>query len=131
VSAAPGEEVIVEGAPADAFFVLVSGEVEVLAAGERYASPQVVRRLEAPAYLGEIGLIEQIPRTATVRALTEAQLWRIEGDEFLAALSASSPSRLLVQGMAGRLATTHPSRSITLVEPTEPTEPAATVSAAE
>jgi MFS family permease len=120
VTAAPGEVIIAEGSPADAFFVLHSGVVEILAAGERYATPQVIRTLEAPAYVGEIGLIEQIPRTATVRAVGDCQLWRIDGDEFLAALSESSPSRLLIQGLAGRLATTHPSRSSSLTEVAEP-----------
>ena len=120
VTAASGEVIIAEGDPADAFYVLHSGVVEVLAAGERYATPHVIRTLDAPAYVGEIGLIQHIPRTATVRAVGDCQLWRIEGNEFLEALSESSPSQLLLQGMAGRLATTHPSRAASLAATEEP-----------
>jgi CRP-like cAMP-binding protein len=122
-----GTIIVAEGDDADALYVLASGEVEVLAAGEIGTEPQHIRFMQAPSYFGEIGLIEQIPRTATVRAVGECGLWRIDGDTFLAALSESTPSQLLVQGMAGRLARTHPSRTTTLAAASvaEPVTPGA------
>jgi hypothetical protein len=115
-TAEPGSAIVTEGEPADALYVLASGRVEVAAHGELQAEPRHIRFMGAPTYFGEIGVIEKIPRTATVRAVEECELWRIDGDLFLNALNEGSPSRLLIQGMAGRLATTHPSRSPSLLE---------------
>jgi predicted MFS family arabinose efflux permease len=115
VSIAPDQVIVAEGEDADALYILVSGEVDVVAAGEQGA-PHRIRSLEAPSYFGEIGLIERIPRTATVRSIGTVVVWRIDGDVFLNALNEASPSRLLIQGVAGRLAVTHPSRAASLVE---------------
>lgn len=114
---APGTVVITEGDEADALYVLVSGQVEILAQGELRTDQKHIRFMEAPAYFGEIGLIQQSARTATVRAVGECELWRIDGATFLAALNEGSPSQLLVQGMAGRLAATHPSQRVALAQP--------------
>jgi hypothetical protein len=116
----PDQVVVAEGDAADALYVLVSGEAEVQAAGEVQAAPRHIRSLQAPAYFGEIGLIEHIPRTATVRSVGSCTLWRIDGDVFLNALNEASPSRLLIQGLAGRLATTHPSRIASLADVVDP-----------
>lgn len=113
---AAGTTIITEGEEADALYVLAAGRVEVSAEGEAHSGRQHIRFMEAPSYFGEIGLIKQIPRTATVVAAEECTLWRIEGQEFLAALNEGSPSQLLLQGMSGRLARTHPSQSVAAVE---------------
>jgi predicted MFS family arabinose efflux permease len=124
-TAEPGSAIVTEGDPADALYVLASGQVEVLAHGELQAEPRHIRFMDAPTYFGEIGVIEKIPRTATVRAVGSCELWRIDGELFLAALNEGSPSQLLIQGMAGRLAATHPSRRPSLLEqPPAPDAPA-------
>jgi CRP-like cAMP-binding protein len=64
-------------------------------------------------YFGEIGLIEQIPRTATVTPTTETVLLRIDGRAFLEALTQSAPSPALLDGASLRLRRTHPSRGLT------------------
>lgn len=107
--------VVTEGDPADALYVLMSGQVEVLAEGELHEGLRHIRYMDAPCYFGEIGLIQRIPRTATVRSTAESVMLRIDGDLFLNALTESSPSRLLMQGLAGRLAATHPSRAADFV----------------
>lgn len=81
-----GEVVIQEGEPALALFVIPSGEVSVSArtpAGE----PRFITAIRGPAYFGEIGLLEGIPRTATVETTEPTRLWRIDGAEFLDALN--------------------------------------------
>lgn len=108
VESTVGQHIVTEGAPADAIYVLLDGEVEVRARGEAKRTRRL-RTMTAPSYFGEIGVIEHIPRTATVRTLTPARLLRIDGDEFLAALTEASPSAALVDGLSGRLARTHPS----------------------
>jgi CRP-like cAMP-binding protein len=61
-------------------------------------------------YFGEIGLLEKMPRTATVRAETDSSLYRIQGEIFLDAVSQSSIiSGVLFGGVVGKLARTHPS----------------------
>jgi CRP-like cAMP-binding protein len=65
--------------------------------------------MEAGSYFGEIGVLERIPRTATVTALDECELYRIEGDAFLDALATSSATPSLLAGARTRLARTHPS----------------------
>jgi CRP-like cAMP-binding protein len=109
----PGTAIVTEGEPADALYVLLDGEVEVKARGEAKRRRRI-RTLTAPTYFGEIGVFEHIPRTATVLTLTPARFLRIDGEDFLAALSESSVSGALVDGMSGRLARTHPTYRLVL-----------------
>ncbi|MGH2851692.1 MAG: MFS transporter, partial [Solirubrobacteraceae bacterium] len=82
----PATAIVEEGAPADALYVLVEGEVAVTARGEAGGPVHHIRTMPAPAYFGEIGVLEQIPRTATVTAVGECRCERIEGAALLAAL---------------------------------------------
>jgi CRP-like cAMP-binding protein/predicted MFS family arabinose efflux permease len=107
-----GTSIVREGDPADALYVLVDGEVEVTAHGEA-GEEQTIRRMSAPCYFGEIGVLERIPRTATVTALTDARLLRIQGTALLDALTTAPPSSSLMENARSRLALTHPSRDLT------------------
>jgi MFS family permease len=108
VTVPAGTAVIREGDPADALYVLVSGRVEVSARGEG-AAEEFIRTMEAGSYFGEIGLLERIPRTATVTAAEDCTLWRIEGQEFLDALTSAPAAASFIEGARMRLARTHPS----------------------
>jgi CRP-like cAMP-binding protein len=112
VTVAPGEAVVTEGEPADAFFVVISGAMSVTARAGR-AAPVALRELEPGDYFGEIGLIEGIARTATVTAAEPSQVLRIAGDEFIAALTESSPSAALLEGASMRLRHSHPTLTLT------------------
>jgi MFS family permease len=108
---APGDAVVQEGDPATDFYIVESGTLEVLSAGERGDHPALVNRLGAGDYFGEIGLLERVPRTATVRALTDCHLYRISGEGFLASVTqAPVISGALLAGVITGLARTHPSR---------------------
>jgi CRP-like cAMP-binding protein len=101
-----------EGAEADDFFVLTDGEVEVLAAGEA----GVVRSLGVltpPSYFGEIGLLEHRPRTATVTTVTPCSIYRINGADFVEAMTVANLSPTALGRAQSRLARTHPSASLT------------------
>ena len=64
-----------------------------------------VATLGADDWFGEIGLLQRVPRTATVRSASEAELWQIHGAEFLAALNESAlPPAALLEGISARLA---------------------------
>lgn len=76
-----GEEVIVQGEIGDRFYVIERGEVEVFENGE-------FRRNEGPGEsFGEIALLHDVPRTATVRATEDTRLLALERDQFLLAVT--------------------------------------------
>ena len=77
----PGEVIIRQGDPADRFYILAEGQVEVLQ-DHPDRGPQVLRRLEQGAYFGEIGLLHNVPRTATVRALSPVMLMALDRADF-------------------------------------------------
>jgi len=75
-----GEEVIVQGEIGDRFFLIEQGEVEVFENG-------VFRRNEGPGEsFGEIALLRDVPRTATVRTTVQTRLLVLERDQFLLAV---------------------------------------------
>lgn len=74
-------ELVTEGDIGRRYFLLLDGDVEVRANGS------LVRRLGAGDSFGEIALLEDRPRTATVRATTEVTALVIERDRFLTAVT--------------------------------------------
>src|SRR6478672_1404513 len=84
VTVVAGEVVVAEGQDSDQFFVIESGLVEVTHDG-------AVLRQEGPGeFFGEIGLLRDVPRTATVTAVEDTVLMALGRDEFLAAVTGQS-----------------------------------------
>jgi MFS family permease len=104
----PGQVVVREGDTADALYVLVEGAVQVTT--EAPEGPRVLRDMQSPSYFGEIGLIQRVPRTATVTATSVCTLWRIPGEAFLDAASQAGVSGALSDSVRVRLRNT-PGRS--------------------
>jgi MFS family permease len=113
-----GTTVIREGDEADALYVLVDGEMAVQARGESGVGHDLPP-MAAGAYFGEIGLLERIPRTATVTSIRRSRMLRIDGERFLAALTDAPASASLLEGARGRLARTHPSRRPMVAVPSQ------------
>jgi MFS family permease len=81
VAAPAGEEVITQGEDGDRFYVIESGQVEVFENG-------VFRRNEGPGEsFGEIALLHDVPRTATVRATAQTRLLALEREQFITAVT--------------------------------------------
>lgn len=83
ITVAPGKVIVSTGDVADAFYLVVSGSVEVWKkSSDTPESKQAV--LRPGGYFGEIGLLCNIPRTATVRASTDGPvtLLKISADSF-------------------------------------------------
>src|SRR5215813_588066 len=72
----PGETVVKEGADGAAFFLIDSGEATVSVGGAERAS------LKAGDYFGEIALIDEGARSATIMAATEMVCWGLTLWEF-------------------------------------------------
>ncbi|HZD80858.1 MAG TPA: cyclic nucleotide-binding domain-containing protein [Actinomycetota bacterium] len=72
----PGELIVEQGAVGDAFFVIGAGRVEVRQDGA------VLRSLGPGAYFGEIALLMDVPRTASVTAVTPVRVFRLDREGF-------------------------------------------------
>ena len=82
-----GVDVVVEGAPAHAFYAIIEGRVVV------HHDDRAIAELGAGDHFGERGLLDEAPRNATVTTQEESRLLRIEGDVFLDALQAAPSLR--------------------------------------
>ncbi len=109
VDAPAGTVLIREGDPADALYVLLSGEMAVSAHGGSGVD-KPLPTMSAGACFGEIGVLEGIPRTATVTAAAPSTVLRIDADTFLESLTDAPASASLLEGARSRLARTHPNR---------------------
>jgi MFS family permease len=78
VVADAGSDIIRQGEAGEEFFVIEQGNVDVVEFG---------RRLGPGDGFGEIALLRDVPRTATVRASTEVHLWSVSRPAFIGAVS--------------------------------------------
>ncbi len=99
-SCAADETVVVQGELGDVFYVVADGELSVTVDG-------VVRdhTMTAGDGFGEIALLKRVPRTATIRSLTDSELLMVSSAQFLAAVTGSADGAALAAEVAdGRLA---------------------------
>ncbi len=88
-----------EGETGAEFFVIVEGEVEVTSGGETLA------RLGPGDFFGEIALVEQTKRTATVTALTPLRFFVLTSQAFWTMVDASpGVERTILRALAKRVA---------------------------
>src|SRR5207237_787074 len=95
VEVTAGTEVIRQGDPGDRFYVIESGRfavtVDGAAAGE----------LGPGEFFGEIALLRNVPRTATVTAVTDGRLQALGREEFLAGVTGHPPSVRAADAVVG------------------------------
>jgi MFS family permease len=92
VEVPPGEVVVREGDESDRFYIIETGRVEVTA-GDGH-----VLREEGPGeYFGEIGLLRDVRRTATITALDPTVLLALPRAEFLDAVTGQGEARRLAE----------------------------------
>jgi MFS family permease len=90
-----GETVVKQGEPGERFYVVAGGELDVSVDG------RVVRTLREGDYFGEIALLRDVPRTATVQARNEAALLVLDRGDFLTAVTGYAPSLSSAEAVVG------------------------------
>jgi MFS family permease len=99
----PGTVLCQQGEPGDSFFVLAEGSAEVLGDGT------ALRTLGPGDAFGEIALLEDVPRTATVRATDEVVVLEIDRDTFLDVVAGHRSTHDAAEAVvAGHFADFHP-----------------------
>ena len=90
-----GEEVVRQGDHGDRVYLVDEGKLEVIIDG------RPAQWLGPRDSFGEIALLRDVPRTATVRAGTDAVLYALERSEFLSAVTGFGPSLSAAEGVIG------------------------------
>jgi Cyclic nucleotide-binding domain len=108
VEAGAGEVVLREGAAGDLFYIVGAGRVEILRGGTQ------VGTVGPGGYFGEIALLYQVPRTATVKAQTCSTLYTLSAPALLSAVTGHPAATAAAHHTAaqhGAPATAHPGRT--------------------
>lgn len=96
VTAAAGDVILTKGGVSDRFYLIESGEVEVSDEG-------VVLRTEGSGdVFGEIGLLRDVARTATVTALSDVSLLTLSREDFLGLVAGEDAVRSVAADLAAR-----------------------------
>jgi len=82
----PGDVIIQEGEPAERFYMIADGRARVSKDGKQ------LRQMGTGESFGEIALLRQVPRTATVTAVSRLQARTLAREEFLAAVTGNAAS---------------------------------------
>lgn len=81
-SVGPGQPVIRQGDPPDAFYVIREGVLEVVEEDPETGVERVLRTLDRGESFGELGLLQGAPRAATVRGVSEAEVFEVDKGTF-------------------------------------------------
>jgi uncharacterized protein YhbP (UPF0306 family) len=80
VSAQPGDVIVRQGAPADKFFIIVDGQVEVIR--EDDGESRSLATLGRGQFFGEMAILRNTPRMATVKAIEPTTMFAMERHAF-------------------------------------------------
>jgi thioredoxin reductase (NADPH) len=96
---APGDLVLREGDPADRFYMVIKGQAEATQRGPD-GSQVVINRIGPGDYFGEIGLLNDAPRKATVRATTSLEVMALDRETFASLMKSSQATEDEVRRVA-------------------------------
>jgi CRP/FNR family transcriptional regulator, cyclic AMP receptor protein len=111
----PGKLIVRQGDPADAAYLIIDGEAEVIVATA--AGPATVATLGANEIFGEIAILCNMPRNATVRAKNRLIALRISKEPFMRMVREFPTMAVtIMQELAQRLSATNNQLSTALAE---------------
>ena len=93
LSVQAGQLVIRAGEAGDRFYIVGEGELDISAKGLHATAHQA-------DYFGEIALLRDVPRTATVTALVDSQLYALQREDFLAVVSGHEGAHVAGEAVA-------------------------------
>lgn len=93
---APGETLVHEGDVGDEMYFLTKGQVKVL----RGNPPQQLTILREGAFFGELAILRDAPRAATIRALTDVEVYTLRRDGVLQLANAHADFNTYLQAAA-------------------------------
>ena len=94
VSASTGETIIREGDHADRFYLIAEGQLDVSTGGIHIAT------LVPADHFGEIALLRNVPRTATIIAARPVKLYALTPEDFLTGITSRRASTLAAEDSA-------------------------------
>jgi len=98
VAVSAGTRVITEGDPGDRYFAVADGELDITRGGGQ------LLRIGRGDGFGEVALVRDVPRTASVTAVTDCLLYSLDGDVFMETVTANaSAGRVAVDVVDGHL----------------------------
>jgi MFS family permease len=95
VAAPTGTAVVRQGEEGDRFYVIHTGKVEVVRDG------RILATMGPGGFFGEIALLKDVPRTATVTAVGDTELFALGREDFLRALTGHPESLVAADAVAG------------------------------
>jgi MFS family permease len=114
ISVTAGQPVICAGEAGNRFYIVAEGELEIDADGRRSTAHRA-------DYFGEIALLRDVPRTASVTASTDSRLYALQRDDFLAAVTGHAAAHAAGQAVAEeRLVQSNDQRSTSVTDSRRP-----------
>jgi MFS family permease len=107
VSVGAGEEVVHAGDIGDRFYIVRDGELDV-------EIDDLHKTVGGTDYFGEIALLRDVPRTATVTAMVDSHLYALQRADFLAAVTGHSAAHSAGQAVVDARLRQLPSESRTM-----------------
>ena len=95
IHAPAGEVIVHQGDTGDHYYAIAAGDVDVATDGRTVAT------LSRGDGFGEIALLRDVPRTATVTARSDVTLYALEREPFLVALTGHAPSSRAAEEIVG------------------------------
>lgn len=96
---AAGEAVVRQGEPADRFYVITKGSFSVSQEDPETGEHRQIRTLGPDQVFGELGLLNESPRSASVTAESDGVVLAMEARDFLALVGAEGPLRGRLQSL--------------------------------
>ena len=104
-----GRTIIREGRIPSHLYVVLRGDLEVWSTGDKGEEQRLVNTLGEGDHFGEVGLLEGMPSTATVKTVGPTSVLRVSATAFLEVLAGSPAiTAALIESIGGAMARSHP-----------------------